>query len=232
MKLEGELTGQGMDPENKDKGVNASSSISLDLPRVDIEPLQDVEIERLIEVLSRPTQALTAEEYLDSMAKRQEAVSKHLLRGGVETLRRFFERIRQQEAKQPIKIDLSMLQISGRLLSGLYLPGANLEKLIFTESDITGSNLTASKLMAAVANGAIMRGVIATGANFTDAVLTGADLSGGRFIGCYFINTDLTDIRVDRDTNFAGARFIGTYLSGVDLSVTNTTGAVFRGVRR
>lgn len=232
MMQEGEPRDQGIDPENRGKDVNASSSISLDLPHAAIEPLQDAEINNLIELLSRSTQALTAEEYLDSIAKRQEAVNKHLLRGGVDTLRRFFERIKQLEGKQPIKIDLSMLEISGRLLSGLYLPGANLEKLIFTESDITGSNLTASKLIAAVANGVIMRGVIATGADFTDAILVRSDISGGRFIGCTFINTQMTDVIVDKDTNFAGARFIGTYLSGVDLSITNTTGAVFRGIRR
>lgn len=223
---------QGIDPENKDKGLSASSAGGLVLPHADIESLQDAEIDRLIEMLSRPTQALTADEYLDSIAKRQEAVSKHLLRGGVDTLRRFFERIRQLEDKQPIKIDLSMLEISGKLLSGLYLPGANLEKLIFTDSDLTGANLTAANLTAAVGIGAIMRGAIATGAKFTDAHIPDADLSGGRFIGCTFINANLTDIKVDKDTNFAGSRFIGTYLSGVNLSVANTTGAVFRGIRR
>jgi uncharacterized protein YjbI with pentapeptide repeats len=232
MALEGEPRDQGIDPENKDKSLSASSSGGLVLPNTGIEILQDEEIDKLIVMLSRPTQALTADENLQSMAKRQEAVDKHLLRGGVETLMRFFERIRQLEGKQPIKIDLSMLQISGRLLSGLYLPGANLQRLIFTDSDITGSNLTGAKLNEAVASGAIMRGVIATGAHFTNAVLPDADLSGGRFIGCTFINTDMTDVIVDRDTNFAGSRFIGTYLGRVNLSVTNTTGAVFRGIRR
>lgn len=219
---------QELSPEQRGQGTNEGLAIQ----HAEIEILQDIEINNLIELLSSPTQALTTEEYLGSIAKRQEAVSKHLLRGGVDTLRRFFERVRQLEGKQPIKIDLSMLQISGKLLSGLYLPGAYLEKLIFTDSDLTGANLTAANLTAAVGNGAIMRGVIATGAKFTDAVLVDADLSGGRFIGCTFINTILEDARVDKDTNFAGARFIGTYLSGVDLSITNTTGAVFRGIRR
>jgi len=223
---------QGIDPENKDKSLSTSNSGGLVLPHTDIEPLQDAEIDRLIGMLSRPTQALTADEYLDSIAKRQEAVNKHLFRGGVDTLRKFFERIKQLEEKQSIKIDLSMLEISGRLLSGLYLPAGHLEKLIFTDSDLTGANLTAANLTAAVGVGAIMRGIIATGAKFTDAVLPDTDLSGGRFIGCTFINTDMTDAIVDRDTNFAGSRFIGTYLGGVNLSVTNTTGAVFRGIRR
>lgn len=112
-------------------------------------------------MLSRPTQALTSEEYLESIAKRQEAVSKHLLRGGVDTLRRFFERIKQLEERRPLTIDLSMLEVSGRLLSGLYLPAANLEKLVFTESDLAGSNLTGSNLTGAVANtsGAVFRGI-------------------------------------------------------------------------
>jgi len=222
---------RGIDPENKDRSLSASSAGGLVLPHTDIEPLQDTEIDRLIELLGRPTQALTADEYLDSIAKRQEVVNNHLLRGGVDTLRRFFERIRHLEERKPIKIDLSMLEVSGRLLCGLYLPGANLEKLVFTESDLSGSNLSSANLNAVVANGAIMRGVIATGANFTDAVLPGADLSGGRFIGCTFISTHLNDIKVDKDTNFVGARFIGTYLGGVDLSVANTSGAVFRGIR-
>jgi len=232
MALEREPRDQGIDPENKDRGLNASSAGGLVLPHTDIELLRDAEIDTLIAMLSKPTQALTTDEYSDSIKKRQEAVNKHLFRGGVDTLRRFFERIRQLEEKQTIKIDLSMLEISGRLLSGLYLPAGHLEKLIFTDSDLTGANLTAANLTAAVGVGAIMRGVIATGAKFTDAVLPDADLSGGRFIGCTFINTDMTDVIVDRDTNFAGSRFIGTYLGGVNLSVTNTTGAVFRGIRR
>ena len=219
---------QELSPEQRGQGANEGLAI----PHTEIEIAQDAEIDNLIELLRRPTQALTAEEYVDSIAKRQEAVSKHLLRGGVDTLRRFFDRVRQLDEKQPIKIDLSMLEISGKLLSGLYLPAANLEKLIFTDSDITGANLTSSKLIAAVANRAIMRGVIANGADFTDAVLVRSDMSGGRFIGCTFINTQMTDVIVDKDTNFAGAIFIGTYLNGVDLSITNTTGAVFRGIRR
>lgn len=106
------------------------------VPEQGIEIPQDAEIDALIGLLSKPTEALTHEEYLDSIARRQEAVSKHLLRGGVETLRRFFERIRQRELRQPIRIDLSMIEVSGKLLSNLYLPGANLEKIIFTESDL------------------------------------------------------------------------------------------------
>ena len=223
---------QGIDPEDRGKSLSASSAGGLVLPHTDIEPLQDAEMDRLIEMLSRPTQALTTDEYSDSIAKRQYAVNQHLLRGGVETLRRFFERIRQLEEKQPVRIDLSMLEISGRLLSGLYLPGANLDKLIFTASDITGSDLTGSDLTAAVAIKAIMRGVIATGSDWTDAVIRGADMSGGRFIGCTFINTVMRNVVVDKDTNFAGSLFIGTYVGGTNLSIANTTGAVLRGIRR
>ena len=201
-------------------------------PNTDIVIPQEMELDELIGLLSRHTQALTADEYLESIAKRQEAVDKHLFRGGADTLRRFFERIRQLEEKQPIKIDLSMLEVSGKLLSGLYLPGANLEKLIFTESDLTGSNVTGANLTGTLGNGVIMRGMIAAGADFTDAVIPHADLSGGRFMACTFVNTVMTNVRVDKDTNFAGAKFIGTYLGGVDLSVTNKTGAVFRGIRR
>lgn len=112
-----------LSPEQRGQGANEG----LVLPNTELEILPDAQLDSLIGLLSRPTQALTAEEYLDSIAKRQEAVSKHLLRVGVDTLRRFFERIKQLEAKQPVKIDLSMLEISGKLLSGLYLPGANLE---------------------------------------------------------------------------------------------------------
>jgi len=143
-----------------------------------------------------------------------------------------FERIKQQETKQSIKIDLSMLEVSGRLLSGLYLPAANLEKLIYTESDLTGSNVTGANLSASLGPGAIMRGIIAGGANFTDAIISDADLSGAILVACNFTNTVMPNVKVDKDTNFAGARFIGTYLSGVDLSVANITGAVFRAIRR
>lgn len=232
MVLEKDPRVQGIDPENQGEGVGASSSEGLVLPHTNIEPLQDKEIDILIELLSRHTQALTTEEYLESIVKRQEAVNKHLFRGGADTLRRFFERIRQLEGKQPIRIDLSMLEVSGRLLSGLYLPAANLEKLIFTDSDITGSNLTGANLYAAVASGAIMRAIVASGANFTDAIISESDLSGGRLIGCTFINTQMSNIKVDKDTNFAGSRFFGTFLNGVDISIANTTGAVFRGIRR
>lgn len=201
------------------------SELGLEIPA-------DAEIDQLIDLLSRPTQGLSQEEYLESIAKRQEAVSQHLLRGGGETLRRFFEKVRQLEARRPVKLDLSMLEVSGKILSGLYLPGANLEKLIFTGSDLTGAELTGANLMEAVATRAILRGVVATGANFTNAVLPGADLSSGRFIGATFVNTVMPDIIIDRDTNFAGALFIGTYLGNTDLSVANTVGAIFRGIRR
>lgn len=197
-----------------------------------VERVIDPEIDNLIKLLSRPTQALTTEKYVDSIAKRQEAVSKFLLRGSAETLRKFFERIKQLEAKQPIKLDLSMLEVSGRVLGGLYLPGANLDKLIFTESDITGSDLTGAVLTEAVASRAIMRGAIAAGSNWSNAVIPGADMSGGRFVGSIFINTIMPDVIVDKDTNFAGAVFIGTYIGRTDLSITNTTGAIFRGLRR
>jgi uncharacterized protein YjbI with pentapeptide repeats len=197
-----------------------------------LEVAPDTSIESLIQMLSRSTQALTTEEYVDSIRQRQEAVDKFLLRGGVETLRKFFDRIRQLEEKDTISLDLSMIEISGKILSGLYLPGANLDKLIFTESDISGSNLTGASLNEAVAPRAIMRGVIATGANFSNAVLPGVDMSGGRFVGGIFINTVMPDVIIDSSTNFAGALFIGTYIGRTDLSVANTAGAVFRGLRR
>src|SRR5258708_1142661 len=100
------------------EGTEQSNSGLVPSPHADIEVPQDPEIETLIALLSRPTEALTRDEYLDSIAKRQEAVEQHLLRGGVETLRRFFERIRQMEDRQPVRMDLSMLEFSGRLLSG------------------------------------------------------------------------------------------------------------------
>lgn len=219
------ISGERDNQEPNEEGLTPFQNSPLEIP-------QDSEIDQLIQLLSSPTQALTSEEYLDSIAKRQEAVSKHLLRGGVETLRRFFERIRQLETKQPIKIDLSMIEISGKILSGLYLPGANLEKLIFTGSDITGSELTGANLTEAVAPRSIMREVIATGSNWTNAVIPGADLSGARLIGGIFINTVMTDVVVDKDTNFAGALFISPYLGRTDFSIANTVGAVFRGIRR
>ena len=217
---------------SSDSDLNRALNSLIQTGDSDLETLPDQEIDNLIQLLSTPTQALTHEEYIDSIARRQAAVSRHLLRGGVETLRRFFQRIKEIEERKPLHLDLSMLEVSGKLLSGLYLPGANLEKFIFTESDLTGSNLTGSNLTEAVAPGAIMRGVIATGSNFTNAVLPGADLSGARLIGCTFINTVMPDVIVDRDTNFAGSRFVGTYLGNTDLSITNTAGAIFRGVRR
>ena len=88
---------RGMDTENK--GLSEFSSGGLALPRTDIEPLQDPEIDKIIEMLRAPVQALTTDEHSDSMKKRQEAVDKHLLRGGVDTLRKFFERIKQLDAR-------------------------------------------------------------------------------------------------------------------------------------
>lgn len=218
--------------ENDEGGLEDDDPTGLIVPHIGIERIDDAIIDSLIELLSKPTQALTPEEYLDSIAKRQKAVDQHLIRGGADTLRRFFERIRQLEKKQPIRIDLSMLELSGKLLSGLYLPGANLEKLIITETDITGSNLEAANLNAAIANGVIMRGVVATGADLTDAVMPHADLSGARIIGGTFINTVMTNVIIDEETNLAGSRFIGTYLGGTDIAAANLTGAIFRGIRR
>jgi uncharacterized protein YjbI with pentapeptide repeats len=216
---------KGISNDDQEKGLISSLGS-------EIERVNDPEIDNLIDLLSRPAQGLATEEYLDSIARRQEAVSKFLLRGSAETLRKLFERIKQWETKQPIKLDLSMLEISGRVLGGLYLPGANLDKLVFTESDITGSDLTGSILTEAVAPKAIMRGVIAAGSNWSNAVIPGADMSGGRFVGSIFINTIMPDVIVDKDTNFTGAVFIGTYIGRTDLSIAHTTGAIFRGLRR
>ncbi len=226
MTHEGEPTDQSL-PGPNDGVLEPAQGRSSDL-----ELPQDAVVENLIRLLSHSTQALTHEEYMDSTRKRQDAVDKFLIRGGVESLRRFFNRVKQLEEQESIKLDLSMLEISDKLLGGLYLPGANLEKLIFSMSDISGSDIRAARLTGVVATGAVMRGIIATGSNWTDAVAPGADASGGRFVGCRFINTDMTDWIVDRDTNFAGAIFISTYIGNMDLSVPNTVGAVFRGLRR
>jgi len=213
---------------------NASSEGSLVPSESRIESILVPEIDDLIKILSRPAGALTGEELDDSIRKRQEAVDRHLFRGGPEILTLLFERIKQIEAKQkqPIKIDLSMIEMSGKILSGLYLPAANLRRLIFTGSDLTGSNLQGANLTEAIAGGAILRGVTATAANFNSAVIPDADLSGGIFIGCSFINAHMENVRVDDHTNFAGCRFIGTYLGDTDLSIANTVGSVFRGIRR
>lgn len=223
---------QGQKLDRPQGGLVVPGKEALSMRGAELEVPQDAVIEELIQLLSRPTQPLTTEAYGDSIRKRQEAVNAFLNRGGAETLRRLFERIKQVEAREPIKIDLSMLEVSGRILGDLYLPGANLEKLIFTDSDISGSNLHSANLTAAVATDAIMRGIIGTGSNWTNAVIPGADLSGARFVGARFINTDMTDVKVDEQTNFAGAKFVGTYLGRTDLSAANLVGAVFRGIRR
>jgi len=82
-----------------------------------------------------------------------------------------------------------------------------------------------------IATMAILRGVIAAGAIFNNAIMTQADLAGGRFMGCTFVNTVMTDVKVDEQTNFAGAVFIGTYFGKADLSRTNTVGAIFRSLK-
>ncbi len=219
-----ERTEMGKDPETTGSG--------LDISNTDLETIQDPELDELIELLSQPTRALSRDERNASIARRQEVFNKHLLSGGADKLRRFFTVIKQRQQAQPVKLDLSMLEISGKLLTGLYLPGANLEGLVITESDLTGSNLSGANLKAVVGNGTIMRGVIATGANFTDAVFPNADFSGARLIGGTFVNTYLTDAIVDKDTNLVGARFIGTFLGDTDLNITNHPGAIFRGIRR
>ena len=211
---------------------NVGSERSLVPSESGIESVFDPEIENLIGLLSRPTHALTQGEYDDNMAKRQESVNKFLVRGSAETVRKLFERIRQLDEKQPIKIDLSMLEISGKILGGLYLPGANLSRLVIARSDISGGNLAGSDLTEAVATMTIMRGIVATGSNWDNAVMIRADLSGGRFVGCTFINTNMMNVIVDRETNFTGAVFLGTNLGRTDLSIANTTGAVFQGIRR
>jgi len=57
-----------LSPEQRGQGENEGLAIS-----TEIEILQDEEIDSLIELLRRPTQALTAEAYLESIAKRQES---------------------------------------------------------------------------------------------------------------------------------------------------------------
>lgn len=213
----------------KDLGKPSSD---IDIASTDLERIEDPELEDLLDILSQPTQALTTDDYLASIARRQEVVSKHLLRGGAERLRRFFELVKQRELTHPVKIDLSMLEISGKLLSGLYIPGANLEKLVVTESDLSGAFMIGASAIAMVGEGTIMRGAIATGVDFTDGVFPHADFSGGRFIGCRFINTVMTDVIVDEETNFTGSRFVGTYLRGTNLEKANTVGCTFRGLRR
>lgn len=215
----------GKDPEITGSGF--------DISHTDLEAIQDPELDELIELLSQPTRALTRDERNANIARRQEVFNKHLLSGGADKLRRFFALIKQRQQTQPVKLDLSMLEISGRLLTGLYLPGANLEGLVITESDLTGSNLSGANLKAVVGNGAIMRGVIATGADFTDAVFPKADFSGARLIGTTLINTYMQEVIVDKDTNLVGARLIGTFLGDNQdlINITNHPGAIIRGIR-
>lgn len=203
-------------------GAVVESKTRLTVPR---------DIDNLIALLRRPTQGLTTEEYFQNMAQRQEAVDKFLLRGGSEALSRLFAKVKQLEEREPVKLDLSMLELSNKLLGGLYAPGVNAEKLVFTMSDISGSDVRAGNFNAVVAPRSIMRGIIATGSDWTDAVIPRADLSGGRFIGSTFINTDMRGAIVNRDTNFTGAVFIGTYVGGVEMELANTAGAVFSGLR-
>jgi uncharacterized protein YjbI with pentapeptide repeats len=221
--------------ENRDNQASnlGGSSFPTRRRRMSVESGRDSEINNLIALLSRSTQALSQEEYFDSMVKRQEAVDKFLVRGGSESVRRLFQRIKQIEESEgrTIKLDLSMLEISGKLLGDLYLPGANLEKLIFSLTDISGSNIQGSRLVEAVAPRATMRNINAKGTNWTDAIAPGADASGSAFIGSRFINTDMNEWIVDRQTNFAGCVFINVYAAGVDFSIPNTVGAVFRGIR-
>lgn len=199
-----------------------------------MEQVKDPEIEELIDLFREPLRAVQVEEYLEGIQKRQDAMSKYLLAGGPRMLERFFAEVKLKERKENkrIKLDLSRLDLSGKILSGVYLPGANLERVTITESELVGADLTAANLNEVVALGAKLTGVIATGANFTSAVLPDADLRGGRFVGCDFTNAILTNVKIDAETNFAGSKFVGAFLDGTDLSPANKMGAIFRGVKK
>lgn len=198
-----------------------------------LNPLQR-QIDELIALLSKPTQQLNRDEYLQSLAARQQAVDKFLFRGGSDKLRDFFDRIRQLEDRvgAAIALDLSMLDLNGKLLTDLYLPGANLEKIIITDSDLTNANLHSANLTGAIGVNSILRGADLRGAKFVDGLFAGVDLTDARAMGARFINTDLTDAKLDKSTNFAGSVFIGTYLRGTNLELANIPGITVRGVRR
>lgn len=190
-------------------------------------PELDSTIEELIAILEmKNTRFLTGEEAHDDLRKRQDAINKFLLPRGGSLIERFFNRVKDKN----VRLDLSMISLAGYLLEGLRLRYANLEKISLSGCNITGSDITAGILREAVATEIIMDSVIGTGTNFTAAVMPRASLRGGRFVGAIFTDTIMYDALVDSNTNFAGAVFIRTDLRGVDMSLPNTSGALFRDI--
>ncbi len=220
------------DPGKKGSRRITSGDSGLIRPEVPRVAVTDKELAEVIALLSKSTQGLTRDEYLESTALRQDAVDRFLFRGGAQTIRRFFDILKQMRETSEVSLDLSMLDFNGKLLSDLYLPGANLEKIIITDSDFSGSNLHSANLTAAIGVNTIFRGADLRGANFTDGLFAGVDLSGARLMGCRFIRTDLTDAVVDPETNFAGSLFVGTFLRNTSLELGRTAGITTRGIIR
>jgi len=100
------------------------------------------------------------------------------------------------------KIDLTRIDLSGRILRGIMLSHVNLTGAKLSNSDLFGAKFMDSNL---------------TGANLTDADLTnadftGADLTNANLTGADLTNTNLFRVKLD-GAILSYARFQNTFLS-------------------
>ena len=138
-------------------------------------------------------------------------------------------------------IDLNGIDLSGRELSSIYLPGralvaAQLSRTLFDDSkllfsdlrhadlsdaSLRGTDLSGSTVAFGNLRGAKMSNVSFRDADLSDASLDGADLSGATVVDARLRRTSLVG------ANLTGATFKRCFLEGADFTSANTTGTTF-----
>ncbi|NER99176.1 MAG: NACHT domain-containing protein [Symploca sp. SIO1B1] len=115
--------------------------------------------------------------------------------------------------------DLNRVKLSGTDLRGTNLSGADLSGTKLIGTDLNGANLIGANLSRANLIGANLSDTDLSGADLRGSKLRGADLSGAELRIANIIGADIS-----------GANLIGTYLNAAKLSGANLIGAELGGV--
>jgi uncharacterized protein YjbI with pentapeptide repeats len=113
------------------------------------------------------------------------------------------------------KKDLRGANLKGSTLNGIYLQGANLQ----------GANLQGANLKGANLKGANLTYVDFTGADLRGAVLKDATMDKTVFIGADLSYANLTNARINTDTNFTNATMMNIIISDNRFHTARVTGA-------
>lgn len=128
-----------------------------------------------------------------------------------------------------VRANLREADLSGFIMDGADLVGADLRKSILSGAILRNANLKLVKMQEAVLVGTDLSASLAQnadmrGANLSNATLTDADYSQCNFENAIFDGAILKNV-ILRKANFSGALLSGADLRGADLSGANLSGA-------